>query len=518
MHFVLYVTGSGVDVFSYRAWRRHKAQHLAWEQVPDFISQLSDSSRISLVLDLLEEDLQVDFMPAMFPWEKQSLKQRMVQKMQQKGVFLQHSLWSGIKATNEDGRKEEMLLTASVSSSKPVKALVEQIQHSNGVLQAIYSAPFLLKDLLFGQVKSVLKFKQSDLKKPLMLIARMSERTYRQCFFYQGQLRLTRVIELEPGLVITDAEKVIEFLAQEAKLASRFIYNQKILPQGTAFSYLLLDEAKVTDGLDCQAIFAQAGAFAFQSKTQDDRFHTLSLSDLTASENLYANQLVANIARQGHFRRFYTTPYINKVTAYRQVGVLFNLLTLATIALIGFFVVKVWLSTLNEDIQSVQYQLQHYQLQQSKLIEKRRDQYSLEDMDALIGFAERKQASQQHPAYHRMMQGVAEAFAPYPTIYLQRMQWQSLEPLNDKRYTLTLNGMIYPFEGRYQHVIDLMAALEDSLAKQPGFSRVTLVQKPFNIDDSQGFSVRPLSEIRSLPFVVEVAYDAEAMKQEVKND
>ena len=234
MHFVLYVTGSGVDVFSYRAWRRHKAQHLAWEQVPDFISQLSDSSRISLVLDLLEEDLQVDFMPAMFPWEKQSLKQRMVQKMQQKGVFLQHSLWSGIKATNEDGRKEEMLLTASVSSSKPVKALVEQIQHSNGVLQAIYSAPFLLKDLLFGQVKSVLKFKQSDLKKPLMLIARMSERTYRQCFFYQGQLRLTRVIELEPGLVITDAEKVIEFLAQEAKLASRFIYNQKILPQGTA--------------------------------------------------------------------------------------------------------------------------------------------------------------------------------------------------------------------------------------------------------------------------------------------
>lgn len=512
MQIVLYITGSGVAVYRSRRWHE-QCQTLAWEQVPTFMQQLAPSTRLSLVLDLLEEDWQADFMPVLFPWEKQALQKRNAQKMQQKGVLLHHSLWSGIKSVNEDGRKEEMLITASISGSKPLKALMDQIQTLNLIITGIYSAPFLLKQWLFTQLKSTLKWSRKTLKQPLMLIVRMSERNYRQCFFYQGQLRLTRIIELESGLQINDSQQVLRFLAQEAKLASRFIYNQKILPQGTAFAYLLVDRFDDISVAQCEAIFADAGALAFQNKSCDQCFYLLDLAHTGLKPDRFVSQHLVKMARNAGFSQFYTTPYVEKVAHYRRAGLLFNVLTLLTIALIGFFILKVWLSTLNEDIQSVQYQLQQNQILQAKLIEERQNELLVNDIEGLIAFAQTAQAMREQPSYLPLLQGTAQALTPFERIHLQSLYWQAQEPLNNTLYTLRLTGVIYPFDGHYQQVLDLMEAVLNALRAQRGFYQVTLQQKPLDIDDSQGLSVRPLAEIRWLPFTIEVKYDADAVAQ-----
>lgn len=507
MHYVLYAMDHHLEAFQFRGKHIVGHHYLDWPQVTDFVAGIPPSAQISVVLDVIDEDLQVEFMPKLLPWEKWALQTRLINKLRQKGASTQRFIWTGHTQTSEDNnRKEEMLLTVALYPSNAVSKLMEQLSESHFIWTSLHSSAFLLKRLLRSYMKDQLKLTTKQTKAPILLVVRMSDRHYRQCFFLKGDLRLTRVVELKKAQD-TDSDK-INFLAQESKLATRFIYSQKILPQGTAFNYIIVDHIDETLCDQYWSIFERAGVVSPSWDKERQFFDVVNLVNrisMPSDDLCYGNAVLAQSLQMGWVTSFFSNPAIERVNRFRYSGLALKVLTGLIVIAMGFAIVK---SSLENRFLDHQQDLFHQveqtlQIQKKHLIKELDGQVKSQDMQAVVQFADQlKHISTTRP-YGLDLGSLAELFSRHAKIKVEQLRWQPVNQFDDSQQKVTIRGQVYPFEGQYKPITHALNALADDLAQHPSIDKVEFLQKPFSEDQSQGQSVQAGRDTRALPFSLE---------------
>lgn len=505
MHYVFYVTDHQLDIFGFEGAKAKFHERISWPQLDAYLASFAHDVEISLILDVVDEDLQVEYMPALLPWEKQTLHKRLEEKGRQKGVGYQRLLWSGQKQLNEEGRKDEMLVSAQVYPSKQLTQLMSWLTENNMLVTGLYSSAFLLQTFFNGRIKHQLKLTRTQLKAPLLLIARMTEKHYRQCFFYQGQLRLTRIVELDSTL--TDEISIIEFLAQEAKLATRFIYNQKVIAQGDPINYVVLDNVDESLLSHYSPSFEAAGAVSAKW-TDENFFDVVDLVEHVTMERAdlcFGGALLAElINRRRWLPSFYRDGYVDKINIFRYAG-----LALKAVSLVLF----IWLvlAMINSGLQRVflQQKQQYYQqvalafeLKKGDLIRIFDSKIKPSDMQSTVDFSDKAQSIQQLQSMGIDIKTLAAIIAEHSFIKVESIRWQAAEKLDDNVFNVRLRGIVFPFDGQYEPIMQAMQRFELSLEQHPQIQGLKVSQKPFNQDATQSLSILT-STPRALPFSLE---------------
>lgn len=518
MQVVLYIRDTGADIFTWHSKGQVEHRWMVWEQLPGYASQLPKHARISMVLDLVDEDLQVEYMPSLLPWEKQALQKRLKTKWQQKGVLSQRFIWTGQKQKNDSGRNEELVITALLYPFKPLQNLIAQLIEQNSLLVGIYSAAFLLKRFFEKEVARQLKLKRAQKLAPIMLIARMTPRHYRQCFFYQGQLRLTRMVELE-NKPYTE-QQIIEFLATEAKLATRFIYNQKILPFGAAFNFVILDHM---DGENQQAhweAFDQVGSVISNKwNPAQNFFDVLNIIDqvsMPSDDLCFGHALLADQLFSSWFASFYQYDYIAKINALRALrsGLYLSAGALTLAALFSLINVGLQTNFWQKKAQLYQTNIQALSIHRKQLTDQVSDRILADDMQSTVEFSRDLKALISARPYGLDFELIAHSLAQHPNVKLQALSWQPKNKTDDTLVSFRLRAWVTGFNSEYKTMTEVLNAFVSDLESQPAVKKLDLVQKPFNENPSQALNITPTSSMSAVPFVIEGEVEIPKMDSE----
>ncbi|CAN8141492.1 conserved hypothetical protein [uncultured Thiomicrorhabdus sp.] len=323
MKYVLYITESGFRVYKSLRITQEAPEEFSWEdiaQIDLFISELPSNAEVKLVLDLIDEDLFFEWVPKVLPWEKAALLKRRKERLISDKVALSevHSTNQTRKST--EGRKEELILSATISDSFKLTRFLAKLEAAEVLLNGIYSKPLLLTQYYRQVIRPNLGLTKEQESMPFLIISRQSALNYRQTFFYQGEMRLSRPVEVESE--DSDSDSIHKALLEETKLAITYVYNQKIIPFNAPIGLVFLEEDRaVLENIeaDCKSY----GIIRSNWSQQDFYFVSKTFQDFDADlqacqGNCYSEQAIVAFLFKSHVKGFYTTGYITRLQNFQR--------------------------------------------------------------------------------------------------------------------------------------------------------------------------------------------------------
>ncbi|WP_044411255.1 hypothetical protein [Thiomicrospira microaerophila] len=500
MSLILYISEKKIDAFLFSRGRLSEHRVLCCHEVVDFVQSCSKSTQVSLVLDTVEEGIQVDYVPSLLPWEKPSLQKRLFEKNKQKGAYAQRFIWSGLKKTTADQRSETLLITHSITPTECLANLVSAIEGAQLVWGGFFSAAYLIKGYFFKQIKSAEGLSVAQLKQPVLLFANMSSDHYRQCFFYEGYLQLTRLIPFEQNAANPDQHR--RFLVHEARLASRFIYNQGLLDRKNPISYVIIDSLGEQAKADLKAQFLKENLLSV-SQTSTEAFfvtHAIPVQD----ENVHFANVVVKEVNKSWVPSFYRVPYVQMTNGFRLGRLLVSLL--AGVALMTLLMMI------------THGGLQHYFLgqkaellaktetvlktQREGLLLQARGRESVVDMEAIVKFSVMLNRLNATEAYGINLDLFSLLLAAHPGVKIDSVNWQPINQLDDLTMQVSIRGQVHPFEGQFKPMNQLLDAFSKDLQAQPGVTQVVITQQPFSLEQARNVRFGQTQQQDSLPFAM----------------
>ncbi|WFE68678.1 hypothetical protein P8S54_10780 [Thiomicrospira sp. R3] len=508
MHLIIYVNEKNCEVSSYIRGELQSHKHWDIMALTSYIDSLPQSTYISLVIDTAEEQIHTEYVPSLLPWEKLTLQKRLTEKNKQKAAYAQHFFWSGIKKSNADNRNQESLITFILTPQDRLANLIKVIQQNHLIWVGCYSATFLLKQYLFKEVKLSAQLTNAQLKLPLLVFAKMSQTQYRQGFLVKGKLQLTRLIAYETEVV--NEQQRVDFLLNEARLASRFIYNQGLLERDLPISYIVID-ALSKDAVETLKQQFVSENLVTNSTAQAQQFiqvHSLSSYGDGEGEASHPGLAPRLIGKLRHAMRpsFYSLPYIQVSNGFRVGRSL--LVSLVLVASLVFAILGIHAS------------IQHYFLNQKAdllatteavlsdkkhtLLEQAQGRESVNDMDAIVRFTDALKQINAAEAYGLELQGLSHVIQQNPNIKVNSINWQPTATFDSALVNLNLQGLIHPFEGQFIPMKRLLDQFVAALLDLEQVNSVVIVQQPFTEQQMSNFHLSQLPENASLSFVLEM--------------
>ena len=504
MHYVFYVTDYQLDIFGFDGRTRGVQSHetISWPLLDEYLVQLPNDAEIKLLFDVADENIQAEFLPALLPWEKKALHKRLQYKYRQKGAGLHRFIWSGQTHVSEDGRKSEILITAQLHFSNNLNRLMSCLKENHLLISGVYSAAFMLQEFVKKHLKNKLKLDRTQCNAPLILITRMTNNHYRQCFFYQNQLRLTRVVAFDT--VLTDDMSVIQFLAEEATLATRFIYNQNLIQADLPINYVIVDHVNERFLNQYRSSFELAGAIS--AKWQENNF--IDVSNLVTHAFFKpvipyfgCNLLAELLNRHFWLTSFYSDDFVKKINRFRYIGIG---LKLSAAAIFSWLIIVMTVNGFQQYF--IQKQQQHFLQLELDLQQQHQDlmdffvgQESPLDIKTIVDFSDKLQ---QFPLMGIDLGVLSEIIAEHPSIKVESLSWQVADSFGDNVFNVSLRGVVFPFNGRYEPIRQALQRFEQSLESHNQIQALKLTQKPFNQDSPQTLNMSTMTP-RALPFAIE---------------
>ncbi|HIE41011.1 MAG TPA: hypothetical protein EYP76_06290 [Thiomicrorhabdus sp.] len=245
MKAVFYLTDEGVTCYKEK---ESLVDTFKWEDtelIDAYLSTLSERVQVSIVIDVMDEDIYFEWAPKLLPWEKKSFLDRRKARFESAELALSVVQWTNYSKESEGGRKEELILLSLLADNDVLSGFLTKLEEAQVLITHLYSKPFLLVDYFKKRIKPYLKWSKKDLERPFLLISRVSEYTFRQIFLYEGHLRISRLVELEH-----DSVDMRQALVHETKLAISYVRSQDLLPVEAEIGLLFLDsDAELLNGL-----------------------------------------------------------------------------------------------------------------------------------------------------------------------------------------------------------------------------------------------------------------------------
>lgn len=509
---VFYVTDDALTSYNDA---NNEVQTFLWqniEAVDQYLSTVSEQSQISIVLDVLDEDISFEWAPAVFSWEKTAIANRRKERVFGEDMALAEVHWTNARQQNANGRKEELMMSATVSDSFSLKNFLHSIEAAQLTVNAVYSKPILLEGYLKSKVKTHFKLSRQNLKSPLLMVTRQSHHTFRQTFFYNGDLRISRLVEIDK--IYETATEIRSALINETKLAVTYVYNQKIVPFNSPIGLIFIDgEQDVLEGM-----LEQSKEEALVSSTwEDDQyfFATTAFKSISpngvhcgiAGEECFSPQAIVDFIFSDSPKGFYTTPYIQKVSNLvltRKVLIGLNIL----LFLGGMYYVLV--SGINTLVSWQKQALLEERIAQHEIeITRLEEMVKLQDDAQLIKASVEFSESILQLKVNRLVNFDIESFsqivARHPNIQLSSIQWKTLDRFDSKSNEISLSAWVFPFHETYKAPVAWVDAFVEDLNTLSGIQSVELQKEPLNRALSQTLLIDvKMGEVEALPFTIQM--------------
>jgi len=250
------------------------------EQIELYLTSLSEKTQVSIVMDVVEEDIYFEWAPKLLlPWDKKSFLDRRKARFESEDFILSVVQWTSQNKESDGGRKEELLLISLLANNEVFSEFLTKLEEAQILVTHLYSKPFLLVEYFKKRVTTHLKWSKKELNQPFLVVSRLSKYTFRQMFLYEGQLRISRLVELE-----RDAIDMTQTLVNETKLAVAYVRSQNLLPAETNINLLFLDnDEKLLKGLfhSCK----QEGIVVEENEGR--MFNALTFNELSKQNQYY---------------------------------------------------------------------------------------------------------------------------------------------------------------------------------------------------------------------------------------
>lgn len=513
MKYVFYLTDNGVTAYAYTDTSDCESKFFDWSEVDfieEYLSKMPEHSQADVVLDLIDEELSFDWSPKVHPWEKSGIASRKQNRLENDSTLLSKVEWLGITQQSENGRKEELLLSSTIADSQNVSSFLDNLELAQIVLRNVHSKAFLLKDYFTKKVKGFLKLNRQDNNKPFLMVARQSENTFRQTFFYQGELRLSRIVEIDAASGAS--EEVRTALLAETKLAIAYVYNQKIVEFNDPVGFIFLDgDNGVLEGILAQC---QEEGLIRSSWEEGDYFvGTANFKDVSADganckqglNNCFSQQAVTDFIISDSPKGFYETPYtkrINGLLAGRSVLVLVNI----SLFLFGMYYVLIsgvdtWLSW--EKQQILQQKIVQHENEKVRLQNMVKLQDDSQKIKASVEFSEAILQLKVNRLIGFDVNALSEVFRNNTNIQLSSMNWKQLERFDSRKNQINIEAWVFPFYETYNDPVMWVDKFVSELNNVNGIENVILEKEPLNRKLNQALNINTgKGNVNALPFTV----------------
>jgi len=516
MKYVFYISNQALTVYQDQNHSAEWLNSFAWSQkneIDIFLAELPAKSPVSIILDLVEEDIAIEAFPKLYLWEKNSVIEQHVNQRKEDGAEFVYTKWTGQTITSNDGRFEELLLTSSIISPPQLANFMDIIEDAQIMLTGLYSAAFLLSSYFKGGLSQELGLTKEQLNSPFFIISRQSEISYRQTFFNQFGIRISRLIELDKEPEDFDGLKAS--LIHETKLAKNYVYNQNIVSSEEYVSYIFMDgDHKRLEGLEDLA--KTSGLIAETTFENGAFFKSVSFnSDSVKSEDLYASKKLADYVFRENPKNFYKTPYITKVTNLvlgsrsliaANSLVLLALLIYITVSAVDWYMNQQRLERLDGSIAS--HQLEKERLQ--KVVNLHVD---AEEIKSSVEFSEAILKLKSDRTLGFDISSISDVIASQSEhIQIMKLDWQKQGKFDSTVYEVDLQGLVYPFVDYYRDPVMWVDTLRDELTKLDHIRNVRILKEPLNRDLKQALTIvvnEKSKVVEALPFQIklEVRYE-----------
>ncbi|GKT13014.1 MAG: hypothetical protein ISEC1_P2006 [Thiomicrorhabdus sp.] len=505
---IFYLTDSGLSSFSDQ---QTTSQEFKWEDVDlihEHLAMIPENAEVSLVLDVIDEDIYFEWVAKVFPWEKEAIKNRRLERLRSDDIALSEVRWTNTIKVSEEGRKEELMLSASVADSFQLKNFLATLEEAQVIVTAIYSKPFLLADYFKQKVRAYLKFNKQQLEHPFLMVSRQSEHTFRQTFFYEGQLRISRLIEIDKV-----QKDITTALINETRLAIAYVYNQQIVPFNSPIGLVFLDGDRtilnsMLDRCKDEALVPvtwEEDSFLFGAVVFQDVTPNSPHCNDVASQ-CYSPSAIVDFIFSESPNGFYQTDYVKQVRNLilgRHVFVILNVLIL----LAGMYYILI--SGIDTYISwEKQGMLTERIEQHQKEIIRLEDMVKLQDdaqqVKASVEFSESILKLKLDHLVPYDIQGLSEVFAKNNHIQLARLNWKILDRFDSRKNKIQLDAWVYPFYETYKKPVEWVDDFVVDLEMLESVESVELQKEPLNRELGQSLSItgNKTGTVEALPFTV----------------
>lgn len=533
---ILYISNQSVTVFQSLDQNR-SVEFIcirSWEKVSDIeniLVMLPQKSPVSIILDLLEEDITIESFPRLSIWDRNAVKSQHIQQKQAEDVSFVHATWTE-QYRKSDGSVEMSLLATSITSPPTLTTFMRGLEGAKTVLTGIYSAPFLIESYFKLVLSHALSLSKEQINGPLFLISRQSRGVYRQTFFNHSTLQISRLIEINDNLdenlelseeFLTRAVKSV--LIEEIKLAQNYLYNQRALEVEASISYVFMDsDQSRLEGLE--ELSKTLGLIEESKVSSKYPIKVVNLSsNLTEKERLtnesngvQVSQILASYvlkrAPKTHFNTSYLKSIKRQVLGVRSlVGVnsliVFGLLLYMTLSFVDVYIGQERLQVL--ELSLVNHQAEELRLQ--KIVQRQVDAKKLKVMvelseailiaksDRILGFD---------------VKPIAKIVAQQSEhIQLTKVDWKRQGEFDSTRYQIELEGLVYPFTDYYQEPVKWVDDFREALQKLKAVTQTEIIKEPLNRDLKQTLTVvanESRNRVDGLPFQIRLEVDYEPEK------
>lgn len=508
--YILYLKEQDITVIDRQSFCKldHEVLTLNWQDgsAETFLAGLSKYSKVSVVLDFIDENLHYEWVPKLLPWEKPSMVKRLTAKAKAEGSLFVHTKWLPVFRTNSSGREEQQLLIASVLRSPEVEHLFNLFETLQVTLVGVYSYAFLMGDFFFTKVAPRLRISRKQLANPFLLVLRESDCHFRQIFFHHGVLKISRHIDLE--LASDDEEQASIALIHETKITVKYLYNQKILPINTEVGFVYLD---VERDHEDQVVEQFKQTIPFSNWKNVNWFaKSGNLNELLNLQEHCRKQGTMNVlmnflfnARPGNF---YHVPYAETIRQFLALRKGVHALWI-TGALIGSYVfiqqgVDGYL--LSEKRQWIEAQSHQLNMEKRQLQRSIHVKYNAEDIKAIVEFSESFLQNKPVSFFKKDLIFLSQILQQNPHILMTELEWQVHQKFDSEILSISLSGQVFPFKKNYGMPVKWVDDFVSDLTASPRVLSVELVQEPLNrrVQKSLEVDGKSISNDQALPFAV----------------
>ena len=515
MRYALYITDTQLKIYPEKISEDFSVQTFGWKpdkaQIDEFIFQLSEKDEVFVILDLIDEELNFEWGPKVLPWEKSALLKRRLERAQADNNALVEIRSNQASRNNKEGRKEELILTATVADGFNLSNWLAKLEAANVLLQAIYSKPFLIKHF-FEKNASKLDISGKFSKFPLLITSRQREHHYRQTFVFDGHLRLSRLVELDSSL--QTCEEIQDALLNETRMAVSYVYNQKILPFKAPFAMLFLDSDKeIINELQDIALRRQL----ISSEWQNDEyfFATALFTDLISNkghcfdqaetQTCYSEQAMVDYVFSETPKGFYQTSYTKKIQNIflgRKLFISTNVLL--ALGLVGYLLINSADSYLKwQELGMLDERITAHQVEKKRLESLVQLKDDAQTIKSSVEFSESILKLKLGRLVGFDIQSLSETLVKHNNIQISDIKWSNKERFDSKTHEISFNGWVFPFYGTYKKPVEWVDNLVNDLEKISGVQSVKLTKEPLNRNLNQAVTINTdKGKVTALPFSI----------------
>jgi len=505
----LYIQEEGVYLFDAKKLNGKEVPFFEWsdiEELQNVLAQIDKSEQLYLVLDVVDEDITFEWKPKLYPWEKGQYLQLEEARADREGILLKRFQWTGVTRKTENRPKEELLSKSIVHKNDRISELLQAIENLELYLSGIYSISYIVDQWFHKVARPQLKLAKSKLKSPFFLLVRLTKYRFRQLFYFNGLLRISRDFKVDEQL---ETEQAIQSAVMyESQAALKYLYNQKIVPYDAPVSMILIDTLN-QKGETWRLFFEEHYLNKAWSK-EDWFFITLNFPTLLQKKGKSVEELTGQLVFtlftiKHNLPTYYPNEYLRKVSSFRMIAqTVYGGVFLLAFFILFFGVYKgVSLYFLQQKISLYQQQIVAYQDEKSRLQKVVNLTYDAKDLKASVEFSQALLKLKNGKSSGINFLPIMQVLDNSEHVLIKKINWKVAEKIDGNTFLVELEGLVFPFEESFSPPMQWVDQFVQSLKKAPNIAEVTLTKEPLNRSLSQPLTVSSSDlEVQALPFQV----------------